>query len=91
MKYAAFIVAALVFPAFCQAQTVCIGGNCGASVYVQTPGVRVQVAPPVVYQPQVTYKPYVYRGSTISERRYPTPWRDRWFGRYSIQHYYRAK
>lgn len=61
--------------------TVCIGGNCYAPVPVYSPPQRIMV-------PRVQYQPYQYQGSAIVERRYHTPIRNWFFGRYRGYHYY---
>ena len=61
-------------------------GEIGVSVLVRP---RTTYGAITVYRPAYQLVPYQYSGSTIVERRYPTPLRDAIFGRYRGYHFYK--
>lgn len=89
MRFVLPLAAVLAVATFAHAQTVqitapgvgiCVNGGC-----VPAPPTIIY-QPRVVYQPQMSYQALQYQGTTIQPRTYATPLRNRWFGRYRVQH-----
>ena len=71
-----------------QANTVCYGGRCYQVAPPSTIRYPIVSPPPVIYQPQIQYRPYQYQGSVYQPREYRTPFRNWLFGTGHINHYY---